>query len=209
MLLGLNSVKNIAIAASLDKLFRGGRIVPEFNACELWMHSIAVATGARLLAERSGMVLPDEAFLAGMIHDLGIMVELQARRSLFIQLVEELGANPSLTFREAEAQSLGATHEEFGAALCRKWKFPASFEEVTGYHHHPLDLLGDARLLPAMVHVADILAARIGVGYIRTVETDTIDPQLLEMLTLTADDVAVVGEALPEATCEAQLLLSE
>ena len=45
MLLGLNSVKYIAIAASLDKLFRGGQIAPDFNAPDLWTHSIAVATG--------------------------------------------------------------------------------------------------------------------------------------------------------------------
>src|SRR5947207_13992778 len=63
VLLGLNAVKNIAIAASLAKLFRGGQICPSFNARDLWNHSIAVATGTRLLSEKVGLGLPDEAFL--------------------------------------------------------------------------------------------------------------------------------------------------
>src|SRR5690606_37696748 len=80
VLLGLNAVKNIAIAASLTKLFRGGQISPHFNAKDLWGHSIAVATATRLLADKVSLGLPDEAFLAGLIHDLGIMVEMQALR---------------------------------------------------------------------------------------------------------------------------------
>ena len=106
MLLGLNSVKNIAIAASLDKLFRGGQITAGLNARDLWTHSIAVGTAARLLAERSRIGLPDEAFLAGLIHDLGIMVELQARRPIFVEMVQKLAADPSLKFRQAEHQTL-------------------------------------------------------------------------------------------------------
>ena len=81
MLLWLNAVKNIAIAASLTKLFRGGQVCPTFNARDLWTHSIAVGTGTRLLAKKIGLGLPDEAFLAGLIHDLGVMVEMQARRN--------------------------------------------------------------------------------------------------------------------------------
>ena len=62
VLLGLNAVKNIAIAASLAKLFRGGQISDQFNARDLWIHSIGVATTTRLLADKVGLGLPDEAF---------------------------------------------------------------------------------------------------------------------------------------------------
>ena len=70
VLLGLNAVKNIAIAASLTKLFRGGDLCPHFSARKLWIHSIAVAAGSKLLCDELNLGLPDEAFLAGLARDI-------------------------------------------------------------------------------------------------------------------------------------------
>src|SRR5690606_22888358 len=68
VMLGLNAVKNIAIAASLAKLFRGGELTPTFSAKELWNHSNATAIGCKMLSDAMGMGLGDEAYLAGLIH---------------------------------------------------------------------------------------------------------------------------------------------
>jgi len=105
VLLGLNAVKNIAIAASLAKLFRGGQICPQFNARDLWQHSIAVATGTQLLSKEAGLGLPDEAFLAGLIHDMGIMVEMQARRAKLVEMFEAagLGLRPETVYEVDQA----------------------------------------------------------------------------------------------------------
>src|SRR5205807_10628219 len=66
VLLGLNGVKNIAVAASLGQLFRGARLCEEFSAKDLWRHCIAVAVTARDLARNMKMNVADEAFLAGL-----------------------------------------------------------------------------------------------------------------------------------------------
>ena len=209
VLLGLNAVKNIAIAASLAKLFRGGQIAPSFNARDLWMNSIAVATATRLLAKKANIGLPDEAFLAGLIHDLGIMVEMQANRSKFVETIELLDANENMTLREAELQTLGATHEQFGQALCKAWKFPLSFSYVTGFHHRPDEVASDSRRLVTLVHIADVITARIGVGFTRGVESTEIDAATLENLNLSSEIVEEVAADLPEAMEEAQALLAE
>lgn len=210
VLLGLNAVKNIAIAASLTKLFRGGQVCPNFNAKDLWTHSIAVGTATRLLAKKVNLGLPDEAFLAGLIHDLGIMVEMQARRNKFIETMEKLDASRgSLTLRQAEMAVMGANHEQFGAALCKAWKFPMSFAYVTGFHHRPMELAEANRTLTALVHVADILAAGLHLGYSGTVESAAVAPELMGMLNLTAEALEEVKVALPPAMAEATTLLSE
>lgn len=209
VLLGLNAVKNIAIAASLAKLFRGGQICPSFNARDLWTHSIAVATGTRLLAEKAGLGLPDEAFLAGLIHDLGIIVEMQARRQKFVDAIEQANANPNLTFREAETASLGANHEQFGTGLCQLWKFPKSVTYVTGFHHRPLELAPNNRTLAMLVHMADILAANAGLGWGRDVETQEIDPKIREQALLSQQAVQEVIDQLEQATEEARALLTD
>ncbi len=209
VLLGLNAVKNIAIAASLAKLFRGGKICPHFDARDLWLHSIAVATGTRLLADKIGLGLPDEAFLAGLIHDLGIMVEVQARRPQFVEALDRKQAEPGMTLREAELKCIGAHHEMFGAALCRTWKFPLSFFYVTGFHHRPMELADANRTLCGLVHVADILAANHGIGYAGTVEHTEPSSDLLSHLNLTGTRIDEVVALLPEAIEEAKGLLNE
>src|SRR5918998_3250203 len=77
VLLGLNAVKNIAVAASLGQLFRGAKLCEGFTPKDLWTHCIAVGVAARDLAKQMKLPIADEAFLAGMIHDVGMLVELQ------------------------------------------------------------------------------------------------------------------------------------
>jgi HD-like signal output (HDOD) protein len=206
VLLGLNAVKNIAIAASLAKLFRGGKIANNFDARDLWTHAIACATGTKLLAHHAGLGLPDEAFLAGLIHNIGIMVEIQARRPKFVQVMEKLEKEPGITLREAEAEILGATHEQFGTALCKLWKFPQSFQYVTGFHHNPMELNDKNRTLTGLVHVADVLVAKLQLGFTRGTETAEFDPGLLQFLNITQAQIDEVGEALPAALDETKAL---
>ena len=207
MLLGHNGLKNVAIAASLTKLFRGGQICQSLTARNLWAHSIAVASGSKILAERIKLGLPDKAFLAGLIHDLGIMVEMQVHRPQLIEVIEKLDNAKDLTFRQAELDVLGATHEQFGSALCRMWKFPANFANVTGYHHRPLELDERSRTLTALIHIADIMAAKLEIGYTRTVEVKQVDPDLLDQLKLTQETIDEITQQIPEATNEAASML--
>lgn len=202
-LLGFKAVRNVAVAATLVKLFRGGHAGGSFDAEELWTHSLAVATGARILAERTRLVNCDEAFLAGLIHDAGILVELQAFGRDFHRMIEEVAGDSGLSFRQAERAAFGATHEEFGEGLCQSWSFPAPLRFVTGYHHRPWVLDDDHRSLPTLVHVADVLAARLGLGYTRTVESMVIEPELLSRLSLTESELDELTTPLPEMVAEA------
>lgn len=207
VLLGLNAIKNIAIATSLNKVFKSNRIGTDFDPCDLWAHSVAVAICARELSVISGYGDPDEVFLAGLIHDIGIMVEMQANHQEFVEIIGIVSHEQDTTFRQAEEQVLGATHELFGAITCREWKFPPHFERVVRYHHHPMELSETDRCLPAIVHVADILAAQIHEGYTRTVETETIDPEILCFLNLQESDLEALGESLRDSIHEAHQLL--
>jgi HD-like signal output (HDOD) protein len=209
VLLGLNAVKNIAIAASLAKLFRGGKICPHFDARDLWNQSIASAAGTRLLAERIGLGLPDEAFLAGLIHDLGIMVEVQARRQQFVEAVGGVLDGTYATLRQAEHAIIGADHEAFGAELCRTWKFPASFAHVTGFHHRPMELATEHRTLTGLVTVADIITRKLEIGFTVGVEHEDVPDDLLKALNLTATAIDEVAAQVPAAMDEARAIFSQ
>jgi len=206
VLLGLNAVKNIAIAASLAKLFRGGKIAANFDARDLWSNAIASACATRQLAQKVGLGLPDEAFLSGLIHDIGIMVEIQARRTQFVEVLQKLEENPGMSLLEAETQVLGANHEQFGQGLCKLWKFPQSFQYVTGFHHRPMELAQNQRTLTGLVHVADILTKKLGIGFTAGTTVTEVEPALLKELGLTEAAVNEVAEQLPDAIEEAKAI---
>jgi len=163
VLLGLNAVKNIAISASLAKLFRGGQITPTFAARDLWVHSIATATACKFVADELKLGVPDEAFLAGLIHDIGIMVELQYDKNKLVEVLNKVKAGPdgapTCDMLAAEREIYGADHQHFGRALCEKWKFPKAFFIVTGWHHTPTELPSGSRTLACIVNVAERIAA--------------------------------------------------
>ena len=203
VLLGLNAVKNIAIAASLTKLFRGGEICPQFAARDLWTHSIAVAAGSKLICDELKMGLADEAFLAGLIHDIGIMVEVQAMRHELVTVFEEMTFDddnvPTCNMREIETRILGADHQAFGAGLCDAWKFPQSFSYVTGHHHDPTELPESNRTLTSIVYVADRLSGLADYGFRGDLESLEIGSDALDEIQLSAEKLAVIKSNLPDA----------
>ncbi|NUQ68306.1 MAG: HDOD domain-containing protein [Phycisphaerales bacterium] len=191
VMLGLNAVKNIAIAASLSKLFRGGELTPNFSARDLWTHSNVTAAAAKLVANTLKLGLADEAYLGGLIHDIGLMVEMQYDRNKLIEVFRLVGADakgvPANNMLEAETQVFGANHQEFGAGLCEKWKFPKSFSIVTGFHHRPMELPAENRTLACIIYVADRLAAETGQGFRQDLMNTEIDQAVRDQLKLSAD----------------------
>ena len=196
VMLGLNAVKNIAIAASLAKLFRGGDLTPTFSARELWTHSNVTAAAAKITANSLRLGLADEAFLAGLIHDIGLMVEMQADRNKLIEVLRQVGADskgvPANDFITAENAIFEANHQEFGAGLCEKWKFPKSFAMVTGFHHRPMEVPAETRTLTALIYVADRLAAETGMGFRQDLLNTNIDPEVMDFLKLSSEKLAEV-----------------
>ncbi len=199
VILGLSAIRNIAIASSVNKLFLQAPQHMRFDPAELWQHTSAVAAAARDLAARTKLVSPEEAFLAGMLHDVGVIVEFQLFGSEFVDLVDSFTCDLDVTFRNAERSVLGATHEHFGAGLCRRWNLPDVFELVAGHHHEPLLVDEEKRTLPLIVHVADILAARLEIGFSRSVDSQQVAPEVLEQLQLEEADLDDLLVMLPES----------
>ncbi len=212
VLLGLNAVKNIAIAASLSKLYRGGQLAPEFSAKDLWVHSISTAAAAKLIADAMKLGLPDEAFLAGLIHDIGLIVEMQHDRQKLIDVVGRLevkGGVPTHDMLAVEEEIFGATHQDFGHALCERWKFPKSFSYVTGAHHDPMELSPGNRTLACVIHVADRLAAGIeDEGFRLDLQTLEINPAVLDELSISKDQLEKIREQLPQHIEDVKHLMS-
>jgi HD-like signal output (HDOD) protein len=186
VLLGLTAVKNIAVAASLGQLFRGVKLCEGFTAKDLWTHCIAVGTTARELAKLQKLPIADEAFLAGLIHDIGVLVELQTAPEQLREVCES-AKKGGAAFIEIERKLTGGVdHQMLGMGLAEMWKFPRSCQLVAGYHHQPSQLADNNRTLVRLVHVADVLCCQAGKGFNLTAANQQPDPDALAELKLDA-----------------------
>lgn len=197
IMLGLSAVKNISIATSLTKMFKGSKLGGKFTARDLWSHSLAVGTASRMLTKALGRQATEEAFVAGLIHDLGLLVERQAFPEQLAEVVERVSKDGG-DINQAEMELMGADHQGFGLGLTTKWKFPRQLRVVCGYHHKPDNLAEDTRDLPMLVHLADRLAAQIEHGFYLTADRSEITDETLARVGLTRDQLNLVAAELPE-----------
>jgi len=114
-LLGFKTVKSIVLAASVYKFMDGAFTGYALDRGELWKHSLSVAFSARHIAKRFKDVDDEEAYVAGMVHDIGKIVLNDYVRfgySIIVKLVEE----DKMPFMDAERQVLGFDHAQVGGA---------------------------------------------------------------------------------------------
>ncbi len=208
VLLGLSAVKNIAIAASMTHLFNGGASIEGFSGAEVWRHSIGVGVASRMISTAQGHPTVEESFLAGMMADLGLLVE----RQIFTQQLAEVVARfneDGGDFCKLEQEVIGADHQAFGMALATKWRFPQPLCTTIGYHHKPCDLAEVNRSLPAIVHVASTLACRAQIGFCAGLAETTFSPEILNAICLSEEDIEDVFTDLPEQAATAETIFGE
>jgi putative nucleotidyltransferase with HDIG domain len=185
-LLGLNAVKNLAIAASLGHIFRFDGALPHFQIRDLWDHSMKTAAASCLVARHTGSQSTDEAFLAGLLHDIGFLVELQHDSVMFTSMIETITVDhdgaPNIDLPELERATFQTDHQSIGAVLCEQWKFPRSLVSATAHHHDPSVLTGDESLVPWFVHMGDHLVANLPGGFRLDLMRTSIHEHALEAL---------------------------
>lgn len=206
VLLGLNGIKNIAVAASLGQLFKGAALCDGFSAKDLWTHCIAVGVAARDLARNMKLNIGDEAFLAGMIHDIGLLISLQTAPEKLREVCN--AAKKGGDFCETERKIIGLDHQQLGMGLAEHWKFPRSCQLVAGYHHQPQSLADQSRHLVMLVHVADTLCCQSKHGFNLTALHQTLSDDRLTEMRLDPMVVAYTKGRLDELVAEAAQLLN-
>jgi len=206
ILLGLSAVKNIAIAASISRLFKGGKISASFMAKDLWRHSLAVGVVSRGIARAAGVVgALDEIMLAGLIHDLGLLVERQAFPEELAQIIDRC-QQTGQDLLTVETEVLGANHQVFGDALTTKWRFPRNLRAVIGFHHFPDRLSPELQQLGMIVQAADILCCKEKIGFHLTTRADFTD-ELFQGAGITQEQLTEITTGLDEQLSEAEGML--
>lgn len=161
MALGMTKVREVATTCCLLRALpaRPGSLKPT----DLWKHSLAVALVSREFAQRVGFQDPEQAYLAGLLHDLGLIVELTTFPKEF-EAVTRVAIEKRCPLNEAEPEVLGVDHCVIGEMLAERWHLPAELKEVIR-RHHDVDHASTAPVLVSIVNLTDILCRMRGLGY--------------------------------------------
>jgi putative nucleotidyltransferase with HDIG domain len=161
--MGHKRVLRIALEQHMSDVFRDAGRSFGLRRGALWQGSVGGAIAAELIAARTDDVARDEAFLAGLLRDMGkVALDEYYGDAYFQRLAPKF--TPDRTFAETERDVLGFDHAAVGAELARKWEFPERYALAIAYHHEPPSAAPDHDPLFDVVHAGDMIALWAGMG---------------------------------------------
>ena len=131
--LGMRAVKSLALSVSLYEVVNKKGAYGDFDPRLFWMHSLEVATAARMITERLKLSASEELFVSGLLHDIGIIF-LQFYFPKEYKQVREL-VKRGMELCKAEDDVIGINHSKVGQYISEKWNLPAKIGQSIGNHH--------------------------------------------------------------------------
>lgn len=163
VILGFTAVKSIALSASIFDMFPTDGQSVQFDRRKFWEHAIATAVISKLLARKMDYQEEEEAFVAGLLHDIGKVVLDRYFHDELLRIIEE-AKRQDILFIEAEEILMNCNHQNIGNWLGEKWGLPLELCDAITFHHHP-DKATHGFKLAVMAHLADIFARTKNIGF--------------------------------------------
>ena len=194
VMLGLKVIAEIIMAAGTSNILNRALHAYSMRSKGLWRHSLATALGCRKIAKAVHPAVANEAFLAGLFHDVGKLIlddQIFSRNDAF---VDYLG-DANIHF-EAEKQILGFDHSAVASELCKRWKFPHSVTKAIRLHHN----------MTYILHAADNLTKMSGGANSGGCTLNSLEDPVIDFLALEDSDIhdimAEVDESVSQISTE-------
>jgi HD-like signal output (HDOD) protein len=179
LILGFQEIKNIVAALSfIDSIDIISSVY--FDPREFWLHSMVVGTAAKGISQNLGFEFGSEAFVAGLLHDLGILVINKFFHKQFNQIIEKSNSE-NITIHQAETEVLGLTHQEIGRFLAEKWDLPLILCDSIDFHHDPSEAK-ENKFFVYVIHLVDYMTQRLGIAQFYWDKDLTLDSKITRFL---------------------------
>jgi len=201
--IGMKNLHNLAVTDALKNIFdKPGKRGTVFSRKRLWMHSAVVSICSKMVAERIFGINGDDAYLCGILHDFGLLVEEQVKREPFYEICKTCTSTSSLVKLEQEA--FGTNHCEIGHRMTLDWNMPEDIMVAIRDHHTIMDDL-EPSSLTGIIQIAEFIADQLKYTTLPGITTE-ISPPLIEHLKENEDEYTVLMEDLPDEMENAQAI---
>lgn len=190
MILGYKMIRNLVLTTMMKSINK------KFGLIEMmmWEHSIGASVASFLVAKEVRFPDPEEAFLAGLLHDIGKQILNNCENEKYMHVLEKT-YNEGISYYFAEKEIFGFSHTEIGALVIKKWKLSEELENAIRYHHDGFQTLFKENpvnmgKLPVIVNLADLICLKLGIGRKDPMhELNITDSESAALLRLTEDNI--------------------
>jgi len=204
-MLGMNTVKNMALSTAIIRSVSGAKKSQALPTKKFWAHSIGTGVCAKLLAKANGVPIMEceEYFVAGLLHDLGKIPFGDEYIEVLHKATEE-----QRSLVDIEHEILGVDHQEIGRLIAEKWKLNEAMTGAIAFHHDVEAAPEEQRVLAAYVGLANIYTNILEFGYAGDPFPDmSAVPMMLELTGLEWGMFSEIAESVDEEIQKAQIFL--
>ncbi|MDA1273811.1 MAG: HDOD domain-containing protein [Verrucomicrobia bacterium] len=206
IMLGINTVKNLALSTSVVGALKGIKSHEILASDQFWTHSLSVGITAKALAAKRGVSgnEREDFFVAGLLHDLGKIPMLQCFAEDYATAIAH-AKEVQIPLCRAEQELFGFHHGWVGREIAEKWKLSNGISECLGFHHEPERASKEFADLVATVELANIFTNKEEIGGAGDFHPNfTPIPEILSGLNLEWKDVEELKETVLQELDKAQ-----
>lgn len=196
VILGFNTIRSLALSISIIEAITKGGVSHRLNYRSLWLHAFGVAIISKELARKGFPNLMEEAFVAGLLHDIGYIILDRYFFDSFIVAWNTMETKKCSLF-EAEREVNKLTHATIGMILTERWNIPSSIGYSIGNHHNPVGVKDHFELV-SIVHTANFLLKLLrkikwenpyvtGIGDEKNIKYSDLNEQCRKLLKISPD----------------------
>ena len=186
VLLGFQAIKSIALASTVSQYLTSELKGYSLEKNQLWTQSQTCAIISRHLAKQVNYQNPEEAYIAGLLRDIGKTILNQHMENEYVEVLSKI-EDDGLSFLDAERKVLGFDHAQVGEKVAAKWDLPPDLVDAIGHHHTPESSNANIKLV-SIVHIADAITMMMGIGLGLDGLAYNLSPVAIETLNLDEED---------------------
>jgi len=164
ILIGFDAVRDLALSQKVFEIFADETTIHGFSRIELWKQTLAAALMAKSIYRREFNERGENMYAAGILHNIGIIVEDQFLHDQFVQVLERKHTTPRELI-DLEEKEFGFNHTNIGMAVANNWNLPIELVMAIGYHHSPELVPEDYFRSASTLFLADYLCQKAGIGF--------------------------------------------
>lgn len=200
--LGTNAVRSLVVSIAFQQMISAKAVCPHFNKVEYWRHSLGVATACRILGKMRMPAKSEELYVAGMMHDIGMLIFERFMPTEFDTALE-ISQSKGYPLHITEREVCGFDHAELGSLLATNWGMSALVKNAVRYHHEPL-MDGDYYETTCFVAAANSLAHQCGLTNNAVGVEYEIDPMVAEAIGLPTEQFVAIKDVMVHEVMRAQ-----